>query len=79
MRPPTRRSRCFWGRVEREGRGKLERPLAFVVGHLDVEVLEELGELWRLVVVEGVGQVGHGREHGLDGAGMDVARRLRLK
>jgi len=57
----------------------LEFALVLVVDDLDVEVLKELSELWRLAVGECVGQVRHGGEHGLDRVGMDIARRLRFQ
>ena|SRR5438876_10213226 len=79
VRPPARRSRCFWGRIEFERGRDPEQALVLVVLDLDVEVLEQLSQLGGVVVVEGVAQVGEGGECGLDRFGMDVGRRVCLK
>jgi hypothetical protein len=75
VRPPTRRSRCFWGRIELDRGRDPEHALVFVVLDFDVEVFEKLGELGRLVVSERVAQVGDGGQRSLDRVGLEVARR----
>jgi hypothetical protein len=50
-----------------------------VVLDFDVEVLEEPGQLGGVVLVEGVAQIGDGRECGLHRFGMNVGRRVCLE
>ena len=79
MRPPARRSRCFWGRIEGDRGRDPEQALVLVVLDFDVEVLEELCQVGGAVVVEGLAQIRDGGERGLDRFGMDVGRLVCLE
>ena len=54
LRPPTRRSQSFWGRYEVGGDGgdELETSAGLVVGHGDVEGVEQVGEFLCVVASE---------------------------